>query len=577
VRLLGDLVLAAFFEGKKAKDREWKRVGYAGAVVSGEAERHRGWIEQWRRERSLAPFYWEIEFPEVFDRENPGFDAVVGNPPFLGGTLIGGHLGLAYHDYLVVNYSPATGLADLIAFFLRRTFNLIRRKGTLGMIATNTVAQGDTRSTGLEHVLRQGGSLYQAQRRHQWPGNAAVVVSLLQIQKTDKAVRPLLDGVQVDRISSYLLAGYTDAMPVALSENKGTCYRGTKIWGSGFVFEDTPSNGSSSLAEMEHLLSQDPRNRDVISAYLGGEDFNSSPTQHPSRFVIDFENMSEDQARRWPALFSILEERVRPVRANNKQRNYRENWWLHANRVDEAGPYLRQHGRLLALTCVTKYLALAFVQRGTTIQDRMILLLLHEDADFAVLQSRVHEVWVRTVGATLGETLSYTTTCFDTFPRPPSISRAQLQEAGELYYSFRAHLMERNHEGFTKTYNRFHDPDERQPEVFKLRQLHAAMDRAVLDAYGWGDIPVDCEFLLDYEVEELESVGKKKPYRYFWPDDVRDKVLARLLELNRQRFEDERLAADAGEGAKPKRRVAKKSAKIELPTPTLFSAEDTPK
>jgi hypothetical protein len=215
------------------------------------------------------------------------------------------------------------------------------------MIATNTVAQGDTRSTGLEEVLRQGGSLYQAQRRYQWPGNATVVASLIQVQKTHKSVRPILDGARVNRISAYLLAGHVDTTPVALSENKGICYLGTKIWGSGFLFEDPPSNGSSSIAEMEYLVSQDPPNRDVIFAYLGGEDFNSSPIQRPSRFVIDFGNMSEDQARRWPALFSIVEERVRPVRANNKQRNYRDNWWLHANRVDEAGPYLQQHGRVL--------------------------------------------------------------------------------------------------------------------------------------------------------------------------------------------------------------------------------------
>ncbi len=95
--------------------------------------------------------------------------------------------------------------------------------------------------------------------------------------------------------------------------------------------------------------------------------------------------------------------------------------------------------------------------------------------------------------------------------------------------------MVRNDEGLTKTYNRFHDPDERDPEIVKLRELHAAMDRAVLDAYGWSDIPTDCEFLLDYEIDEEEWGNKKKPWRYRWPDEVRDEVLARLLELNAER------------------------------------------
>ena len=99
--------------------------------------------------------------------------------------------------------------------------------------------------------------------------------------------------------------------------------------------------------------------------------------------------------------------------------------------------------------------------------------------------------------------------------------------------------MVRNDEGLTKTYNRFHDPDERDPEILKLRELHAAMDRAVLDAYGWSDIPTDCEFLLDYEIDEEEWGDKKKPYRYRWPDEVRDEVLARLLELNAERAKEE--------------------------------------
>ena len=91
----------------------------------------------------------------------------------------------------------------------------------------------------------------------------------------------------------------------------------------------------------------------------------------------------------------------------------------------------------------------------------------------------------------------------------------------------------------TKTYNRFHDPYENDTEIVRLRELHAAMDRAVLDAYGWRDISTDCEFLLDYEIDEATWGTKKKPYRYRWPDETRDEVLARLLALNAERAEEE--------------------------------------
>ena len=135
--------------------------------------------------------------------------------------------------------------------------------------------------------------------------------------------------------------------------------------------------------------------------------------------------------------------------------------------------------------------------------------------------------------------------CFETFPFPHDFeSNADLETVGREYYEFRAALMIRNIEGLTKTYNRFHDPHERSPEIAELRRLHDAMDRAVLAAYGppFADLAVPpCEFLLDYEDDEEddeESTGKrqkKKPWRFRWPDEFRDQVLALLLELNKER------------------------------------------
>lgn len=103
--------------------------------------------------------------------------------------------------------------------------------------------------------------------------------------------------------------------------------------------------------------------------------------------------------------------------------------------------------------------------------------------------------------------------------------------------------MSRNAEGLTDTYNRFHNPDEMDPEMLRFRELHSAMDRVVLDSYGWNDIRPTCEFILDFEEDEEADASsgrrKKKPWRYRWPDDVRDEVLARLLELNAQRAKDQ--------------------------------------
>jgi hypothetical protein len=105
----------------------------------------------------------------------------------------------------------------------------------------------------------------------------------------------------------------------------------------------------------------------------------------------------------------------------------------------------------------------------------------------------------------------------ETFPFPPNWQQnPTLEAAGKTYYEHRAALMTANDEGLTTTYNRFHDPDETAPAILRLRELHAAMDRAVLDAYGWGDLAPTCAFLLDYEEEEdddgaARASKKRKP------------------------------------------------------------------
>jgi hypothetical protein len=126
--------------------------------------------------------------------------------------------------------------------------------------------------------------------------------------------------------------------------------------------------------------------------------------------------------------------------------------------------------------------------------------------------------------------------CFETFPFPENWeTHPVLEAAGKAYYDFRAALMVQNDEGLTKTYNRFHDPEEDGPDILKLRQLHAAMDHAVLAAYGWTDINTDYKFLLDYEIDEEEWGDRKKPWRFRWPDEVQAEIVARLLELNAER------------------------------------------
>jgi N-6 DNA Methylase len=577
VRLLGDTYVAAYFSTKNERERreqiDLKRRMVMTWLTTGESDfwLRMGTARLREGPQGVSPFHWEAEFPEVFERENPGFDCVVGNPPFLGGTIIGGRLGLAYHDFLVDTCARSTGNADVVAFFLRQAFRLLRRNGTFGLIATNTVAQGDTRISGLEHIVSDGGAIYDAQRRYKWPGEAAVVVSVVHAIRGAYTTLARLNGVPVARITSFLFHGHVDTAPSALMTNKGLGYIGIKIWGSGFLFEENPSDGASSIVEMNQLMERDPLQRELVFSYMGGEEFNDSPTQSARRFVINFGEMRESEARRWPDLFSIVEARVKPVRASNKQRNYREDWWLYANRVPEAIEFAKKHGRLIAFAQTSRHLSVAFVASGTIPANTLLLALFHTCAALAALQSSIHECWARFLGSSMKDDLRYTASdCFETFPFPPGIlpgsaspASPALEAIGQTYYDHRAALMIANNEGLTKTYNRFHHPDERSPGIVRLRELHAAMDRAVLDAYGWTDIVP----AYDFRPQLDEST------RYTWAEETRDEVLAHLLEQNQvmaareakqvaARAEAEKLAKKAGA---VKKRGKKDEATLALP------------
>lgn len=593
VREAGDLVFVAFFSADKDRARNLKRdmllkrfdESYNDISISFEED-----VGSLRRGRfPVTPFHWEIEFPEVFDRDNPGFDAIVGNPPFAGkNTLINGNRE-GYLDWLKSLHKESHGNADLVAHFFRRSFNLLRRDGCFGLIATNTIGQGDTRSTGLRWICTHGGTIYAARRRAKWPGQAAVVVSVVSVTKGKPPGLFDLDGRVVTIITAYLFHAGGHEDPAQLQANASKSFQGSIVLGMGFTFDNTDTDGiANSLSDMENLIANDPRNAERIFPYIGGEELLDSPKHVHHRYVINFadwplkridigklwSDSEDDERAEWlrrgivpldfpdpvaadyPNLLRVLEEKVKPERAklgdNADARRRKEKWWLWGRYTPALFAAMYGKERVLALSRVGQQGAIAFQPTNIVPAESLVVFVFEEFLAFAILQSRIHEIWARFFASSMKDDMRYTPSdCFETFPFPNEFeSNARLDQAGREYYEFRAALMVRNNEGLTKTYNRFHNPDERQSDILRLRELHAAMDRAVLEAYGWNDLAeqAKCEFILDYEDEEEESEGsrrRKKPWRYRWPDEIRDEALARLLTLNTERAEQERLAGEA--------------------------------
>jgi hypothetical protein len=561
VRLAGDLAIAAFFGADKPRQRETARVALQGQVelwLGGKGDRGAlevRAVELRRGVYPIPPFHWEIEFPEVFSRENPGFDAFVGNPPFAGKNTITAANREHYLLWLQAMHEGSHGNSDLVAHFYRRAFKLLRESGAFGLIATNTIAQGDTRYTGLRWICTHGGTIYAARKRVKWPGMAAVVVSVVHVAKGEGPARRVIDGQAVDQITAFLFHAGGHESPAVLAANADKSFQGSIVLGMGFTFDDDKPDATP-LAEMERLIAKDPRNRERIFPYIGGEELNDNPTHAHRRYVINFGEMGETEARRWPDLMEIVEENVKPERLAQNDAGAKEKWWQFIRPRPELHAAIRGLDRVLACTLHSHHLSLSFLPNGSVYQHGLAVFALTHYSAVACLQSRPHEVWARFFGSSLGDALRYTPSdCFETFPFPCDWeTSAALESAGRIYYEHRAALMVENDEGLTRTYNRFHDENEASPGIVRLRDLHAAMDCAVLEAYGWTDVPTACEFFPEFEEEEDddESPRRRRKTRYRWPDPVRDEVLARLLALNRERAtEESRDGAAAADEARP--------------------------
>jgi hypothetical protein len=216
-------------------------------------------------------FHWCLEFADVM--LGGGFDVILGNPPFLGGLKISGALGNAYRRWLELAYAPFGGTADLCAAFFRRAFELLKPNGRMGLVATNTIGQGDTRESGLAVILRNGGAITFAQRFVKWQGAANVEVNLVAIGKgLAHPPKPILDGAPVPYISSRIDAD-PEAEPKPLKQNEGKAFQGTVVLGMGFVLEPH---------EAESLLAKDPRNKECLFPFSTAKTSTATHSSSPA-------------------------------------------------------------------------------------------------------------------------------------------------------------------------------------------------------------------------------------------------------------------------------------------------------
>jgi len=464
-------------------------------------------------------FHWQLEFSDLSLHAEPSgsFDVVIGNPPFLGGAKISTQIGDAFLAFLKDRYQPSRQNTDLCAYFFRLGFLLLRKKGLLGMVATNTIAEGDTREGGLQVMLLDNGAIIYADRYVTWPGEASVEVNLVAIARTKIQPGPrLLNGAKVACISSWL-DDLPELAPNRLAQNQDKAFLGSVIHGSGFLL---------SKEEARSLITNNPRNASCILPYLIGQDINSDPNHSPSRMAIYFGDRTLEQAKQYPDLLSIVIERVKPYRDKLKGKEYREKWWRYGRDCVELRKKLPSFSRVLIRSRVSELHMIAFVPSNQVLSDATVVFTFDDFFHFALLQSSYHEIWLRRQASSMRTDIRYTPTdCFQTFPFPQALTQANrvvAEQVGRTYDKHRWQVMARTGLGLTQTYNRFHDPRCMDQEIMHLRHLHTRIDQAILACYGWEDIELQHDF---YQ-------NDRKKTRFMLPRDAQREIFTRLMALN---------------------------------------------
>jgi hypothetical protein len=467
------------------------------------------------------PFHWPLEFPEIFaDTTSPGFDAIIGNPPFFGGSKISGTYGDDYLAWLARwDGNDIKGAADLATRFLLRANRLLSRRGQLGFVTTKTVAEGAPLKVGMQQVTEQGLTIRSGRSSHPWPTKSANL-QIVEIWATRTPLQGMaalwLDGEEVPGIGPDLQPyGRIKGRPMVLSENERICFSGFRPEGPGFVL---------TFEQKDALIARDSRNSEVIHPYVIGRDLNQRPDCSPSRCIINFNDWPLARAEEYPDCIDIVRRLVKPGRDRNNRVNYREIWWRYGEHRPGLVKALVGFSRVIVIAQTSSTIMPVIVPADQVFDQSCIVFARNDFGTLAILSSSLHSAWVIRYTTPMRNDIRYLPAhTFATLPRPAV--NPDLETFGQQLNTMRNELMQSRAWGLTKTYKRVHNPDVHEPIIQELRDLHVAIDEAVMRAYGWDD--------LDLKIGHHPT---KIGIRWTVSKEARFELLDRLLEENHRRY-----------------------------------------
>lgn len=475
------------------------------------------------------PFHWPLEFPEVFVRDRSGFDALIGNPPFLGNRLWKGSLGekLQWQCQMVLGSSP--GKIDLCVVFHRRAVDLLRNNGCYGLLATSNIAEGSAIQVGLGVVV-QSGDIYFANKAIPWPGNATVDVAIVCFFKGIWTTTRIIDGLECMKIGPRLEPELSEA------------WSPKKLLESLFSFEG--ANNSKGLAFLITIDSAwyqrlNDENESLLCPYVTGDDITSWALNKCDRWALDISDRSlEEIAKRWPIAYRFLHEVVYPTRTVEALKSYKgliNRWWQFWNHRSELMARLRKRPFFVAYSKTTKYPICMLARTDWIYTNNVLLIEITREDTFAICLSGFFRGWLTALsGGSYGDRLTLSITeSVSTFPLPERIVDPQGIDDAVRFNKLAVEFSASHDCGLTNVMNAVNSPNNSEQKIVELRRLLASIDAEVATAYGWNDLD------MSYDFRVFGGGSINDPWRWALSDDIAAEILRRLIFLNKERYTDD--------------------------------------
>lgn len=440
----------------------------------------------------------------------PEVEAIVGNPPFLGGGKIRAELGM---DYLrkLQGENGTDAIVDLVCYWFRKAHDRLRQDCRAGLVGTSGIRVGKAREFALDYIAANGGTITNAISSRIWPGDAALNVSMVNWVK-GKPNAPFhltVDDMQicVPHIPTHLQL-HTDVSAASdIAANGEGTTEGLKFGHPAFR-----SGGPEgfNLAEMRNLT--------CLRPVVTGDDLLRSRLSIDPDYCIDLTACADESSAKniGGAAYIFLRETVYPnikKRADSDAstghyKNWLRCWWKPQGSREEFLALLKDNERVLVCPKVAARPAFAFVSMKFAPNNTLQLFAFDDDYSFGIIQSSPHWQWTKAQGGKVRADIRYTTEVWRTFPWPQDPTDAQVAAvvaASRNLRRVRAELMEANSWSLRQLYQ-----SAEVPGPHPLNDAQAALDAAVNDAYGMPPNQDPLEFLLELNqlVAEDEAAGR---------------------------------------------------------------------